>query len=345
MKNKNITSKSYYPTTDRNTGWIIYYFYKLLGLAPFSLRVSKKNNKVNDLRKNNNKVLSFTKSNLNLIYICGLLLIISTACSMTFPTIINNQNTDYVLRNGFRRVKVFIAMIVMIIIWCFMIIKKNNLVHILSRISQADSGLNMFSDVCHLESSEIQIMIVFIFNIIVWICLCVFEYIVHDNINVWICNVFPNFIIYWYIMQYTFVLIIIEKRFKNINDGFMILSKSNIEPIYNNNGDVSTVSLKKFIQCNFHSLQQGYTVYSEVCQSISKYYSIPTLLSIALASGSIVYCSYYIIHPIIFTKTSRPLMSTVCWIFWLLIHSLHVFFLSFSVTRLENEVHVFLVFL
>lgn len=338
IKVKSASSKFFSSLSDRLL-WAIFYFFKFLGLAPLTVCKFENSKTVFDLR--NDQTLTFSKSKFSLFYNIVLMVIIFIASYLVFPLIKEaSMNKDYALGHSFRSVKVTMAISVMLIIWCSTTSSHKEAIRILSQLTRADSQLELFSDVYHLQSSKGSIILFFSLNVLVWIGLCVLEFVVHDNFHIWVCIVLPNLIINWYLTQYALILIMIEKRIKSINSAFIMLSTSRMEPIYfEANGEMT--NSKKTIRDNFYGITQGYSFYSKICRDISDYYSVPVLFSIIFSLGAIVYCGYYVIQPIFPVHSNHSVISIFCWIFWMFMHSSPIFFLTWSVTRVIKEVRFF----
>lgn len=302
----------------------IFYFFKLLGLAPFTVKIFK----INKININSN----FSTSRSGLIYIVILILIIFPLSLSKLHLIKERHSTEKFnsdsLARAFRVSKISGGLIVLFIIWCSMIFSQKRGIKILTQLIVTDNGIKMYRNFFNLESSKWQISLIFALNFSLWIILCIIEYILYDNFHLWIFIMLPNFIINWYTMQYGFMLILLAKRFKNLNCAFIKLSKSRLEPLYITfDGDNNDEG--RSIADNFYGLRQAYTMYSEVCKKISNYYSIPILFIMCLFSCEIVYYAYYAILPFLFEDAAQPIYNII----GLVLQILHILLAIVTVTR------------
>ncbi|KAF7988494.1 hypothetical protein HCN44_001067 [Aphidius gifuensis] len=313
--------------------WMIYYFFKIFGLAPICIKKLKFTN-------TNNKVLNFKKTHFDFLYIILLItmaLPLSYICIQSVEEKHKTENVNSKTEHNLRLYTIIAGLSVMFIIWFSTVLNQDDAIKLLSQITTTDAGLNMYNDIYKLESSYWHIKLIFIIKFIMWIALGIFVYVIYKNIKVWIIVILPNFIIIWYIMQYGFILIMLENRFKSLNKAFIKLSKGQVQPFIIKTVRSEIYDDNDFVSDRFFVLRQAYTMYSEVCKKLSNYYSFPLLFSMGWFSCEIIYCSYYIILSFLFPDSTKSKAKLFVLFYWIIIETVPIIILTNNVTKIMNE--------
>lgn len=316
--------------------WVIYYFFKIFGLAPISIKNLK-------LKNTNTKSLTFKKTHFDFLYIILLIVLtlpLSYICIQSVEEKDKTENINSKTEHSLRLYTIFAGLSVMFIIWCSTVLNQDDVIKLLSQIATTDAGLNMYSDIYKLESSYWKIKLIFIIKFTMWIALSIFVYVIYKNIKVWIIIILPNFIIIWYIMQYGFILIMLENRFKSLNKAFIKLSKGKIQPFIIKTVRSEIYDDNDFVSDRFFVLRQAYTMYSEVCKKLSNYYSFPLLFSMGWFSCEIIYCSYYIVLSFLLPDPMKSRAKLFALFYWIVIETFPIIILTNHVTKIMNEVRI-----
>ncbi|RLZ02190.1 Gustatory receptor 5 [Cephus cinctus] len=220
-------------------------------------------------------------------------------------------------------------------------VKQKTALRIAGKITQMDHVLLKMDDIFW-DDFSIWLFLLFLGSIALWINHLVLEVIAFDENMIPLFSVtVPSFIVYWLVLQYTFVLILIERRFRIINQALRaLIPKSNLmtdcypgiplnlpEYILVNNSTIR--SIKK--------LHMAYTTLCEVCLEVSEYYGVSILLAISYYFYSLVYNAYSILGPFVVSREQIKLFILLDSISWLIILVFPIAVLTWSVTKTVSE--------
>ncbi|THK33154.1 gustatory and pheromone receptor 39a-like [Diachasma alloeum] len=307
--------------------------YKFLGLAPISITNLTSPHRKRRLHFHN---LMFKKCLLGLIYMYTLIIIVSGAAVVTVPLLNKGPQSDADLLNSATTIKGVFGITVMFVIWLIVAAQFQMALKILNRIVEMDKEMLVLQDV-RADASKRQIVILFMGNCTVWISIFVLEIsVVDDWYKVWTPLLLPSMIMNWYIMQYIFMLVMIESRVGSVNRGFLMIAKRRLATFAYSTARPAAMSERKMVN-HFMILRRGHAILAGICRDLSAYYSFPILPTIAFLCCATIYDSYYLIVPLVVPSYYTSILEIANMICWLVMEMLPVVVLAVYVTRVLNE--------
>ncbi|XP_011299249.1 uncharacterized protein [Fopius arisanus] len=259
-----------------------------------------------------------------------------TAAVFTMPLLNAGPQREADLLNSATTIKGVFGITVTIVIWLIIIAQSKMAVKILNRIVEMDKEMLIVQNLCA-DKSKIQIVIMFMGNCTIWISIFVLEIlVVSDWYNVWTPLLLPSMIMNWYIMQYVFMLVMVESRAGSVNRGFIMIAKGRLAAFMYSNPRHTDANERKLVN-NFMILRRGHAILAGICRDLSDYYSFPVLPTISFLCCATIYDSYYLILPLVVPSNYTSILEISNMICWLLMETLPVVVLAVYVTRVLNE--------
>lgn len=296
---------------------ILYYFSKLIGLAPFSVTKNDLHLKVR---------VSYSK--LGNIYNSLLILIGLYLTSYSKEAI---SNFDFPNRTEFVITlitsKSIIGGITLISIWIFVSMEQKMVIKI-NRILIEIEKISKILNIGIKTQVKSVIAVYFGANALLWISIMVTDELVFEifSNSIWITMNISCFIGSWFIIQYGLIANLLKKQFRDLNSSFETLA-NNIAPF----NEVKIMN--EFLQ-----LKNLYSLLYEIVQEISEFYSFPIFIITTYFCGSIVYTSYYLLQPFVYYTEKYTFLLTCNSIQYLCMELFPIVILTINITSLTNEV-------
>ncbi|XP_063993684.1 gustatory and pheromone receptor 39a-like [Diachasmimorpha longicaudata] len=307
--------------------------YKFFGLAPISIKNLTSHRSKRRLQPHN---LMFKRCVLGIVYTYTLIIIVTGAAVVTVPLLNKGPQSDADLLNSATTIKGVFGISVMFVIWTIVAVQYNMALKILNRIVEMDKEMLILQDVSS-DTSKIQIVVLFTGNCTVWISIFVLEIsVVDDWYKVWTPLLLPSMIMNWYVMQYIFMLVMIESRVGSVNRGFLMIAKRRLATLVYSNARPADLNERKMVN-NFLILRRGHAILAGICRDVSTYYSFPILPTIAFLCCATIYDSYYLVMPLVVPSNDTSILEIANMICWLLMEMLPVVVLAVYVTRVLNQ--------
>ncbi|XP_063977363.1 uncharacterized protein LOC135162642 [Diachasmimorpha longicaudata] len=296
---------------------MIYLFFKVIGLLPFTVKLQSEHSKKMEI------------SFLGLVY-NGILIIVTLVLSV--PAVGSFYNATFDYNAGLARLvgmtRAIAGTIVALIIWLVVCLKQEKAVEIANRIFTVDKMLVTLKHICpqkfgHFKVTAIISVNFFIFVIIFWLDFWLFETLIK---SIFMITIVPNMIFSWFLIQYSLILISIEIKFKTVNRGIMRLSGSNYNLI-----EINSSSAMK----DLHDMITVHGILCDICADLTDFYSFPALLLITVSCGGILTTSYYFIAPLL--ANDILIWRSIDRLAYFAMEAFPIVMLSINVTRINHE--------
>lgn len=313
---------------------VIAVLFKLIGLAPFNVKMTSIINKTNEKKKLLKIKIVYSKlgSFYNFIisfYIFYLIYVIMHS-GIKYAQLSKIDKTVRVLLSILEHVSIFII----VSTYCF---TQKKIVEILNGLLKLDDMLmnNLYND--KLLNNKLYQLMIFTLQLIIPIVLFIIETIDEKKFKL---NIFTHTISTIFINssigQYVGVLVFLNKRFEIIN--YLIIKfptfndSNNPCEIMMTNGFRNSLSKMelKFIRRNFYN-------YYKITEDVKKFYSPLILVVVVHWSLSLAYICYMMLRYIIYDK-DVTVMKHVIEILWLFRTLFPFALLTSNVTAINNQV-------
>ncbi|XP_057334108.1 uncharacterized protein LOC130673184 isoform X2 [Microplitis mediator] len=279
--------------------------FKIIGLSPWTVEISKlshKSRKVDNVQ-NNICYFSYAGSFYNiLLIILGVLSILYSS----FNNMLEIPERDIlVTKNTLSNIKFFSVVEVLIVILIY-IFRQNKIINILNQLRNVDNDLQKCA-VFTSENNYIVVHFIFFGNFLIYCCYLAMDCYIYQFENILLQIVMlhsPIIIFSWIIVQYTILLDIIDKRFK--------------------------------IHYDVKNIKCAYVKLCEICGDIADFYGLPILIAITYIGGSSILISYFFM--LLFSETIQiDYIVCLCQGMRLLWMALLILMLTTYVTKTINQ--------
>ncbi|XP_057334107.1 uncharacterized protein LOC130673184 isoform X1 [Microplitis mediator] len=312
--------------------------FKIIGLSPWTVEISKlshKSRKVDNVQ-NNICYFSYAGSFYNiLLIILGVLSILYSS----FNNMLEIPERDIlVTKNTLSNIKFFSVVEVLIVILIY-IFRQNKIINILNQLRNVDNDLQKCA-VFTSENNYIVVHFIFFGNFLIYCCYLAMDCYIYQFENILLQIVMlhsPIIIFSWIIVQYTILLDIIDKRFKSIN--LMIIKLSDTKS-HLNQSQILFVSKNLLLRDSVHydvkNIKCAYVKLCEICGDIADFYGLPILIAITYIGGSSILISYFFM--LLFSETIQiDYIVCLCQGMRLLWMALLILMLTTYVTKTINQ--------
>ncbi|CAD6244680.1 GSCOCT00013420001.3-RA-CDS, partial [Cotesia congregata] len=298
---------------------IVYFFFKLIGLAPFAVKEYQSSIRVH-YSKNGN------------LYNC---LLIIFGLYLSFLTYKKYLNSEFPIRSDlsqeFLLVKALLGLISLISFWTAICLKQESAVRIFYKLIEVDKLTSEELKQVTYNSTKKLLTIYCSINLFLWISIMIIDMLAFNSLfnSTWLITSLPRFIeSCWFIIQYGLIANLLKKRFSYLNSSFETFA-NNIAPF----NEVKMIN--EFLQ-----LTNLYSLLYEIVQEISEFYSFPIFLITTYFCGSIVYTSYYLLQPFVYYTEEYTFLLTCNSIQYLCMELFPIVILTINITALTNEVPI-----
>lgn len=225
------------------------------------------------------------------------------------------------------------------VVWLTLGLRQKAAVNILNRLLSFDGAKFHRNGDNRSESCRTFFTVVFLTNVVVWAGLLFTEqWAYHALVLTWFGVIVPSFALTWFVVQYVFVVKLIEKRFGALNR-FLLVNfvspSSRLEPRLSFAGDTVIHDSRGR---EIRTISRAHTNLYEIAMDISDFYSLPIFFTIAFVSFTTLYNTYYMTVPFFNKVDDRAFWIIVNCIFWILSVMLPVIMLTSGVTNVTKEV-------
>ncbi|XP_044582805.1 uncharacterized protein LOC123263838 [Cotesia glomerata] len=297
---------------------IVYFFFKLIGLAPFAVNKYQSSIRVH-YSKNGN------------LYNC---LLIIFGLYLSFQTYKKYLNSEFPVRSDlspeFLLVKALLGLISLIYFWTAICLKQESALRIYHKLIEVDKLTSQ--DLKHATYNSLKkIVIIYCsINLFLWISIMISDMLALDSLfkSTWLIMGLPRFIESWFMIQYGLMANLQKNRFKEVNNSFRNLA---------GNFMVSVLD-EKIILEDFRRFKHLYNQLYEMTIEISSYFSFLTFIIITYFCGTIVYTTYYLFSPFIHDIKNYTYFFTINSTLYLCMEMFPIVVLCVNISALTNEI-------
>lgn len=314
---------------DRYFMIIQYFWFKLIGLSPWTCKFFLKNRKINSVK---NKICNYSYfgSLYNILYvIINILIHYLNYIAAT----IESENNEALSRSIFIILSSFQNLTLLIFI-----IRQKSMINIIYRLADVDEKLEKWND--NETECDYHIYLTFILNFFVFGSLEISQMQQYPLITI-LDQVFDSFSSSGVIMQYTMFLNMITKRFEMINT---TIAEFYTMKIRTDRAQTSYVIETSVIpESTFYSMDifHAYIELCDLCDSLNNIYGLPILVTILFLCAEGIFLLYFIILVLIsFVSVSEGTYLS------LILVSRAIFLvmvLTSNVTKTMDEVELYLI--
>ncbi|KAK0157839.1 hypothetical protein PV328_011529 [Microctonus aethiopoides] len=311
-----------------------------MGLAPFTLNINREYVQNRDIEKK--PILKFIFSYLMIGCNLTIITFIIITLIMHAPNVIKERTEDdsplsksieiHLMCNG---------NLTIIILLLFYLFRHRSMIHMANELIDIDMTVAKLPDDYQLQSGKIPVIIVFILNSF-FSFLHIFERLFKtDDLATLPLFILPRTLFAYFILQYTIVLILIEKRYANINNAFIKLSKLTNQINYNCDNDFDNklkVTINRTMVVEIIALKRAHASLGNLRLKIANFYSLGILFVTTYSTGSIIYAFYFIIMPFVRPKYYPPSVdNSIKFSFWLMKELFPIFLLAICANKTIAE--------
>lgn len=290
-----------YTTGDVHFFRFVLMTFKILGLAPFSMKVE---------RKNGNIMIKLCHSWLGKIYNILLILLPVISTQMTLNDVYKNREIDGI-ETGFTVAVVCLFNILFGIIIIFYCYNQDGMVVIVNRLIYIDNKFNKQLNATHYFRNKKYIGLSFY---IMYILINIIARIASSKGGTFklvrmIGPVISIFVAGCFIIQYTVMLIYLESKFHSLNEWLCLMAnpKSHIE--FQNNTEY--ITYKNLMTNNLLANQKAQRILFEISREFSDLFGWPIFFSITFSCTKLIYSTYKCISPLFFMTDSSKMQITI----------------------------------
>lgn len=229
---------------------------------------------------------------------------------------------------------------VLFVVWLAAAVKQKTAVKILNRLVSFDVVTFCRDEDSFSESSRWFFALGSSANVLVWTGLLFTEWWTYRApVLTWFAIIVPTFFLTWFLMQYVFVVKLIEKRFRALNRAVLAESVDSSMGFQQRSPVARNALMNDSRGPKITTISRGHTNLYEIAMDTSDFYSLPILLTIAFVSYTALYNTYYITVPFFNEVEEDVLWIIVNCVFWVISVMFPVAMLTFGVTNVAREVH------
>ncbi|XP_011308320.1 putative gustatory receptor 28b [Fopius arisanus] len=307
---------------------MVYIFFKLIGLLPFGMKIGKSTGDSGDVS------YSILGAIYNILLIPILMYMGSNSVAAMF-------DFDYPYKSRMietiRVTKATVGTIVVILIWLHVTLTQDRAAKIANGLRNFDRTLINQKSIRRSPLVGLRIPVVFLINANLWMILLVIDVL---QFGVYVERTFmatrlPSFVLNWFIIQYSLLLILLEMRFRAINEGLIRLSVT-----FTSTYTTTEITSDDFTVRRLLDIRNSYELLYKITRDISHLYSLPILFAITVSCGAIVDTSYYLIKPFFAGLQDLTSLLALDSVLYLAMELFPVTAMAISVTRIKNEMEL-----
>lgn len=315
MNNRTITTV--YLIVDFFLLQLILLKFKIFGFAPFNVNIIMATTTTMK-RMTLNFSYSWTGAAYNIILIC---------CTPFFIYYLEDKIYDNKISTVAGLLKIIVhcgCVVAAAIIFLFYLINQRNIIAVANRFMDLDLKLiNKSSNWCHQHCQKYHFILIFLIHMSSCIILITTQTMQPEKKNSTVA-IIPGYFLATCMIQYSFVLMHLQKIFNSLNKSLVLLANTS-----NNPTTLEDIRFIRRMQRNFY----------EVKCEITDIYAWPTILCGACSCIGTIYSSYHFI--LTFMETSEHTFSTINAGFWILHAVLPIIILIVTISNLVDEVCLF----
>lgn len=297
---------------------IIYFFFKLIGLAPFAVIDSKSSIRIHHSKNGN-------------LYNC---LLIIFGMYLIFLTYKKYLNSEFPVRSDlspeFLLVKALLGLFSLVYFWTAVCLKQESAVKISHKLTKIEKLTPEELKKATYNSTKKLLATHCSINLFLWISIIIIDMLAFGNIfnSTWLITSLPRFIESWFMIQYGSMANLQKNRFKLVKNSFRNLAGN----------FMASVLDEKIILEDFRRFKHLYNLLYEMTLEISSYFSFLTFIIITYFCGTIVYTTYYLFSPFIHDMNNYKYFFTVGSTLYLFMEMFPIVVLCVNISALTNEV-------
>lgn len=264
--------------------------FKILGLAPFKIVILSNNTKMTFyfVKFVWGKVYNFSLSLYFFFIMFMYLPHMNNSVIWTIPTIqISYEYVFSFYANG-------IAMMIILIYG----ITQQSAVLVLNRFikwnTELTNKLPELQQLHQLQSGRCQQILITVLQIIICIVLVISEFLVGDDPKIYLLPIgFPGLIIECFIIQYSLMVIVLKKKYYDLNEILLSIENST-NKIQNNTIFVTAEPCNQKLIDDLIFVRNSLRLLDDISRDLIGFFSLPILLAIMFMSVQLVYHSYFL---------------------------------------------------
>lgn len=257
-----------------------FYFFKILGLSPWSLNLSAV------LPKNRHLKITLCKfSNIGSLYNIFLTIFVTTSGFYAFHhrSLIQGEH-DALLTVSTVRLMEYFAILKSSVVFLIYTLRQKKMISMINGINNVDYRLEKYG--WNISGDDVIINMIFVINLFLCVFIVALEwYILSFSEALMRC--FPTTLFCWFLVQYTIIVDVINKRFKFIN-----LCIAKLGSLKENSELPQRVFITKLsflhesVIFNVINLKRAYNNLCEICRVVADFYGL-MFLGIILHNGAV----------------------------------------------------------
>ncbi|KAH0550715.1 hypothetical protein KQX54_020602 [Cotesia glomerata] len=271
-----------------------FYFFKILGLSPWSLNLSAV------LPKNRHFKITLCKfSYVGSLYNISLAILVTISGFYAFHrrSVIQGEN-DALLTVSTVRLMEYLAILKSSVLFLIYTLRQKKMISVINGINNVNYRLEKYG--WNISRDYLIINMVFIINVFLSVVLVTLELCVLSFSEA-LMRCFPSILFCWFLVQYTIVLDVINKRFKYIN-----LSITKLGSLKENSELPQRLFITKLsflhesVICDVINLKHAYNNLCEICRVVADFYGL-IILGVILHNGAGVCVLWMMFQIVVFT--------------------------------------------
>ncbi|XP_044577946.1 putative gustatory receptor 28a isoform X1 [Cotesia glomerata] len=263
-----------------------FYFFKILGLSPWSLNLSAV------LPKNRHFKITLCKfSYVGSLYNISLAILVTISGFYAFHrrSVIQGEN-DALLTVSTVRLMEYLAILKSSVLFLIYTLRQKKMISVINGINNVNYRLEKYG--WNISRDYLIINMVFIINVFLSVVLVTLELCVLSFSEA-LMRCFPSILFCWFLVQYTIVLDVINKRFKYIN-----LSITKLGSLKENSELPQRLFITKLsflhesVICDVINLKHAYNNLCEICRVVADFYGL-IILGVILHNGAVIILILY----------------------------------------------------
>ncbi|THK33158.1 putative gustatory receptor 39b [Diachasma alloeum] len=307
------------------------FVFRLLGLAPFSVRTSCLLG-IN-LRSNDKKIFSVSKFGYiyNAILTVSMTWLIINSKIYVFPATIR---VEELLPKLVGKSLMVFGYAMAVIIWIAYILRQSSMVTIANGIYDSFRVMESCRDI-HVKHGNC-LMFKWLVFLMSSVYICVVEHIEYSYTSIIVIYIkLSGLVLGWMMLQYSFILDVFRDRFADLNEGLLRIGRVSEEfevPSFFHR----KILINSTVLADIATLRRVHGELCHLCYQVGDNYALLVLLVIIVFSAGSVYNIYFLLIPAI--SNYPPLLPLITGIGWIVIQLSAVIYLTTSATRVTQAV-------
>ncbi|EZA50864.1 ObirGr4 [Ooceraea biroi] len=315
--------------------WISLSFFKLIGLATFTLCI---------VTQHKRTLNTFRYSKRGIAYNVALisLMIASNFLSIPFRLHMEYENKTN-LTVGIEILQTILGTIVICTILFRYCVDQKCLVRIANQLMDIEHEVDRLYRSCSLQRQRVRstLIVACAMKFCLLIVLLITEiYAFHASPISWLTDILPTFHVGWLMMQYFLLVTIIQADFADVNRAIQSLSRVSTPDLRPRSPLCQTrrVVVSNSSVCQLLQLRDAHCHLCDIAEGVSGFYSLPMLFGITFAFLTLIYNAYYLLVPLLISDEILQYELFINTVLWLAFLMYPIIILTNRISRILNEI-------